>query len=420
MRRGFLTNGGERRVKVPAKQSPSIDVPPPPTIPIPAPLTQRRWVSKEEKLAVVTRAEQDNPAFTLRVEHIPGVDGSAHTITASIYTTEEQPPLCERSWKPFARGGRYEIRETEHTGKGMFSLDCHAPGDLVVCERPLVIFPVVDKVGKPEDSAVARTILQMPAATRRLLLALHNCKPHAPSVEYAIAKTNSFEAHRVPGCIGQCSVVFDDISRINHRCAPNAVFGWDPESLSGQIHAVQPIAPGEQIFISYVSNYAMHHERQEALSRIYAFTCTCATCTLPPNERWADDNTRQDASRAAAEAGSPPVVTAASALRVTKTALGLARRMREAGIGQPYSWVAVSRTLVEAACVLGDRARAVRWAMTAAGAMRAATGADGGWEAVAAAPERTEMWLLGQRGERLGGANTVWNGPQFCPTRSAV
>ncbi|KAI0037601.1 hypothetical protein FA95DRAFT_1426035 [Auriscalpium vulgare] len=84
------------------------------------------------------------------------------------------------------------------------------------------------------------------------------------------------------------------------------------------------------------------------------------------------------------------------------------------GIGQLYSWVAVSRTLVEAACVLGDRARAVRWVMTAV------TGADSGWEVVAAALERTEMWLLGQRGERLGGAKTVWNGPQFCPTRSAV
>ncbi|KAI0043642.1 hypothetical protein FA95DRAFT_369017 [Auriscalpium vulgare] len=177
----------------------------------------------------------------------------------------------------------------------------------------------------------------MPAETCRLLLALHDCKPHAPSAEFAIATTNSFEAHRVPGCIGEYSVLFDDISRINHRCTPNAGFFWDPESLRPRIYALQSIAPGEEITISYVSNYALFHQRRETLPRLYAFTCACTTCTLLPTERWADDDTRQDASRAAAEAGSPPVVTAASALRVTKTALGLARRMREAVLGQPYS-----------------------------------------------------------------------------------
>ncbi|KAI0044073.1 SET domain-containing protein [Auriscalpium vulgare] len=366
---------------------------------------------------------RDVPTFTLRFEHIPGVNDSEHPITIGFYTTEERPLLSERCWRPFDRGdaGRYEIRETKNAGKGMFSLDSHAAGGLVACDRPLVVFAIVDK-GTKDGTVMERTLARMPAETRDVLLALHSCEPDAPSVESAIARTNRFEVGQVPEAFGPCCAVFNDLSRINHCCAPNATFHWDPESLTGYIRALQPIAPGEEVFITYVANYAPYHRRQETLPRLYAFMCTCATCALPSRERIADDDVRQECIRASEEAGNPPVVTAATAVVVTKAALRLARRMRGAGLYEPHAWAAVSRALVETACVLGDRARAVRWALVAAGAVRAETGADGGWDEVAAAPERTEAWL---RDERVGDATqsagrVVWNGPQFCPECGAM
>ncbi|KAI0042092.1 SET domain-containing protein [Auriscalpium vulgare] len=405
MRRGvFRINGGISARPLTLAVHDDSPTAPPPTVPIPAHLVQQVALSRAEKTSLVTRAQQDNPAFTLRFEHIPGVDGSPHTVTVGLYTTEEQPPLCSRSWIPFDRNaaGRYEIRETECSGKGMFSLDSHAPGSLVACERPLVISPTVD-LGLAALNPTESTIARMPTETRSLLLALHNSDPTAPSVEFSTARTNGFDATNVPGCIGQYHAVFDDISRINHCCSPNAVYRWNSEALTGEIRAVRPIAPGDEVFISYVSHCAPYEQRQEVLPRRYGFKCTCVICSLPRTERLANDAARQEAvvmSSAAACRFTP--TTTASAVHAIKAAMREVRMLRGAGMVEPYAWAAVSHSLVEAACVLGDKARAERWARVAAGATRSVTGADGGWDAVAAAPERTELWMLGQRSECSG------------------
>lgn len=42
------------------------------------------------------------------------------------------------------------------------------------------------------------------------------------------------------------------VSRLNHDCRPNADYHWDPETLTQHIHAVRPIAAGEEITVSYM------------------------------------------------------------------------------------------------------------------------------------------------------------------------
>ena len=55
-------------------------------------------------------------------------------------------------------------------------------------------------------------------------------------------------------------------------------------------------------------------------------------------------------------------------------------------------WEAYVARLCKAACAGGDGEGARRWAGLAAALNRAYTGEDRGWEAVAAAPERTDWW----------------------------
>ena len=65
-------------------------------------------------------------------------------------------------------------------------------------------------------------------------------------------------------------------------------------------------------------------------------------------------------------------------------------------------WEAYVARLCKAACAGGDGEGARRWARLAAALNRAYTGEDRGWDAVAAAPERTDCGVPG-RGTLEGG-----------------
>ena len=90
---------------------------------------------------------------------------------------------------------------------------------------------------------------------------------------------NSFEGGRV----------YDIISRINHSCDPNAVIQLNSQSGSSSndggekmaVRAATDIAPGEEIYISYLSTllYADCPTRRQALREAKHFTCRCSRCS---------------------------------------------------------------------------------------------------------------------------------------------
>ncbi|KAI0042504.1 SET domain-containing protein [Auriscalpium vulgare] len=430
MPHGFLTPA---QAKVsdhvsPAHASPTGIAPhkPPPTVPSPVPFHENPLVSQQTDSDVVHRAYEDNPrTFRLRLEHIPDAIGGSHVVTAGLYTTAEQPPLSQRSWKPYdhTEAGCYEIRETAYAGKGMFSLRGHATGSLIAFERPLIIYPSAHVGIAPEGEAAPLdcsmeegVIARMPNEMRRRLLALHNSQPAARSPEKSICQTNAFNANRVLGCIGSYGVVFETLSLVNHSCVPNAVYHWAPHALAGEIRAQRPIAPGEEVTLMYTDVFAPYDDRRAVLRRHYAFACTCPACRLPPAARAKDDDSRHVGKQLAGMV--LPDVTMDEAVFATKKAQRYARLLRAASLWQPVVWEKLARALAMSACALGDAPRAARWARTAAAATRAAIGVDAGWDAVAAAPEQTEWWLTGQRREQDGASVeevVIWNGPQFCP-----
>ena len=75
--------------------------------------------------------------------------------------------------------------------------------------------------------------------------------------------------------------LYEHTSKINHSCTPNAqvVFGASPASPAiASVVASQPIAPGEELTISYCSQDDPYDQRQWYLARAYGFSCTCPLC----------------------------------------------------------------------------------------------------------------------------------------------
>lgn len=66
--------------------------------------------------------------------------------------------------------------------------------------------------------------------------------------------------------------------------------------------------------------------------------------------------------------------------------------MEAEGLYEPDIWTVHYPRLCKAYCALGDREGAKKWAEKSAIMATAYTGADGGWNKVAAAPERTAFW----------------------------
>ncbi|TDL24148.1 hypothetical protein BD410DRAFT_110287 [Rickenella mellea] len=72
--------------------------------------------------------------------------------------------------------------------------------------------------------------------------------------------------------------VFPNISRCNHSCGPNASARFDEETMAMRLFSRRPIAPGEQITLSYVVGTMSCARRQEELKTKYLFTCECDYC----------------------------------------------------------------------------------------------------------------------------------------------
>jgi hypothetical protein len=67
-----------------------------------------------------------------------------------------------------------------------------------------------------------------------------------------------------------------------HSCSPNVVHRFDPESFALSVHAIRPIAKGEEIVHSYIDLTAMvtREERRSTLQNRFHFECVCERCAL--------------------------------------------------------------------------------------------------------------------------------------------
>ncbi|KAG7211885.1 hypothetical protein KM043_011097 [Ampulex compressa] len=94
-----------------------------------------------------------------------------------------------------------------------------------------------------------------------------------------IMSSNCFSVQQEPG-IKSGSGLYVTHSLYNHSCAPNTFRHF--EGLTMITRALEPIAPGQQIFTSYGAGYAymQRSERKEKIMQDYFFDCDCPACVF--------------------------------------------------------------------------------------------------------------------------------------------
>ncbi|CAE8598821.1 unnamed protein product [Polarella glacialis] len=73
-------------------------------------------------------------------------------------------------------------------------------------------------------------------------------------------------------------VLYAELSRFNHSCAPNAEQSWDGKAGELQVYASRDIARGEELCLYYVDVRAPTLDRASLLE-VFGFRCACAACT---------------------------------------------------------------------------------------------------------------------------------------------
>ncbi|KAH9019791.1 hypothetical protein EDB84DRAFT_1516300 [Lactarius hengduanensis] len=257
-----------------------------------------------------------------------------------------------------------------------------------------VIFQVPSKASQPDETIT--TCITIPEAREKLL-----SKGPYPAIDaqkdvdkiIGVLRTNNWGIGALPGHDAPYGGTGAIISRINHSCAPNALFRWNEELFAAEVRALRPIRRGEEVTIGHAS-------RQERLRDAYGFTCTCELCARPAPARALSDGLRAQLEGLTSHGDELPDARLWAWARDTRARddalLGALEQqvaiMEQELYVRPEGWLAVARALVKIYCALGNTVAARRWAVCAASYTRAATGTDGGWEAVARNPEQTVWW----------------------------
>ncbi len=109
---------------------------------------------------------------------------------------------------------RYKIDFVEGFGLSMIATTNIARGQLIVRQRPLLLFPQAI----PDPQLLAGLVNGMPPSNRAAVYALTNARGPELSHLHGIMSTNCMLADGLPGYDGHYSALARDISRINHRC----------------------------------------------------------------------------------------------------------------------------------------------------------------------------------------------------------
>ena len=207
---------------------------------------------------------------------------------------------------------RVIIRDTTHAGRSMFALRDFSVGDVAGPARSVSrrsagdpICLLADRVLADGAEAARRLISMFPCASTSPLERspsiegfLRSRIPEHPDVPIAaLLRAIVCLNLKTPNADGVYGI-YDTLSYVNHGCLNNAVLSsstrTDPEVL--RMVAVQPIAAGEEITVSYLVVFSdgrleplaatlpSFEVRREFLRQEYGFECRCAVCRSSDGE----------------------------------------------------------------------------------------------------------------------------------------
>ncbi|KAJ7849151.1 hypothetical protein B0H14DRAFT_2766238 [Mycena olivaceomarginata] len=214
----------------------------------------------------------------------------AEPVIAQIICAQPNFPLAvENPLEP-----TYEIRATANMGLGMFSIQDLKVGDLVLSERPALVYPngfrasSINSTAEELEAAFDVALDYMHVEDRVAYRKLAHTSPHTSQAAgnlVRIATTNCFQLpSNPPGgpnerwTIGDYRGVYLDVSRINHSCSPNTIADFDFPTFSFVVRAVREIKAGEEITTRYCALEAPKKVRKTLLA-FCLDSCTCAVCT---------------------------------------------------------------------------------------------------------------------------------------------
>lgn len=170
----------------------------------------------------------------------------------------------------------FVIKDIPGKGKGLIATKSIMAGTLILFEDPLISIP------KPVDEKkVLSKFNNLSESEQNNFLDLHDCGGEMKSI-WQIFRTNSMQVCGFADLGVNDSAVYNSISRINHSCAPNAVWSWKAGNVRRQeVRACRDICEGEEIQCSYirVGAFALRAERQKKLLNSWNFICTCEVCS---------------------------------------------------------------------------------------------------------------------------------------------
>ncbi|CAL1167485.1 unnamed protein product [Cladocopium goreaui] len=175
--------------------------------------------------------------------------------------------------------------ERPHLGKFLRASNAFKPGDLVLCEEPVLRLRRWNPEALSAASRLREAQLFVPegdsAAVRRLRQATASeADPETSLFVRSVVHFNSFGA----GPSGRDQVVFPTLARANHSCLPNCLVDGD----AGTLRAVRPISVGEEVTVSYLDDAGLLMDissRQKELQERYEFRCQCQRCTSVDDTR---------------------------------------------------------------------------------------------------------------------------------------
>ncbi|EJF61803.1 SET domain-containing protein [Dichomitus squalens LYAD-421 SS1] len=345
------------------------------------------------------------PFETLLIsDHVSPDEGGVASV--ALLHAENASALCLAKFAPIALRltPRYHISDAGEGGLGLFATTNIARGELVLRERPLIVYPQMlpfysTRPAGQQYPELERAMELMSTDKQEAFFGLMNAQQEEPSLVKGIIDTNALYVGSLPGAPHQYAGVCEHISRINHSCSPNAAYRFDLAAFAFEVRALFPIRPGEQVSIAYTDPALPRAARQHALLSSYGFTCACPACSLPSAALSLSEMRRRLIARADADAAARDAALARWACTPSlPDAHGAAGDATYVGMFEAERlyyepvWEGFVGRLCRAACARGDAEGAQGWAALAADVCRAYMGEGRGWDAVAAGPERTGWW----------------------------
>ncbi|KZV74907.1 SET domain-containing protein [Peniophora sp. CONT] len=197
----------------------------------------------------------------------------------------------------------YKVRAVEGRGLGVFATENIKAGDLILAERPLLIKRAADyaygRSGLSQEEMLRASFVHLeknmeylcsrmsPEALKSFKSLYNSHQTDGSGPLTGILRTNGFglgindpTAQADDTTKGAYTCVGAVASRFNHNCSPSASYNFNVPSFSMEIHAVRPIAKGEEITVAYTTLAVPAATRQVDL-KPYGFACSCPACKDP-------------------------------------------------------------------------------------------------------------------------------------------